>query len=727
MKNYLKQVEKECNRKHCLNVFCRAVSNKSEAKAISKILDQYGEIFICSNLRMDQNKSRSRRKGQRFNFNSVFDAEFIDKIELNRCPLVDLYFYVMKLLHVGKGSNSSIPTKETSNNCFNFNKITKSLDIEFNDVFSEDLDTIEVLSRKAYTDFNHEYCKIVQNDLSSTDSYILSGVIELLLLRFHNEPDYSLSTIIIKMFTFLIEGVNYCSIDESYFCLLDEVLNYTLNLINDSKMKIVERCENFCLFSFNLSNSDFERMVVNLKHIIEINYLTDVRIDSELLFYFELYKKTYLINLSQKIVDENLFLLEDFFGKINIKQEIKFSRLNFSTCLNYDFSIPLYTKSAILKSYNTDLMRNSLQDAFFRALFEGVSEPYLYISIRRDHVFQDTFNFFSKYAKDLNTDCNINNDLKKQLKVRFIGEEGIDSGGIKKEYFLLLSHEIENDTKNFIYLNNRQWFKKGVDLIILNVIGRIIAISLYNDVVLNIPFPSLLFKKLLGIPLDFHDLEEIEPEIYNSLSNLKMSTQEELAFVDQNFTVEIRVDDGLKCFELIDNGAEIKVDRENVHDFANLYSLFLTEKLIEEEFTAFRNGFFSVINQEGLQYLKYKELESIIMGTDDYDFECLMENTSYNGYKIDDNIIVWFWEIFFELSLFRKKKLIQFIIGNDRMPIGGPKSLNLVILKNGCDTDRLPSSQTCFNTLLLPEYTSKNKLESKLKSAIEMTAGFYLL
>jgi ubiquitin-protein ligase E3 A len=46
-------------------------------------------------------------------------------------------------------------------------------------------------------------------------------------------------------------------------------------------------------------------------------------------------------------------------------------------------------------------------------------------------------------------------------------------------------------------------------------------------------------------------------------------------------------------------------------------------------------------------------------------------------------------------------------------------------MKNGCDTDRMPSSQTCFNTLLLPEYKTKEKLYEKLGKAIDMTAGFF--
>ena len=42
----------------------------------------------------------------------------------------------------------------------------------------------------------------------------------------------------------------------------------------------------------------------------------------------------------------------------------------------------------------------------------------------------------------------------------------------------------------------------------------------------------------------------------------------------------------------------------------------------------------------------------------------------------------------------------------------------MIITKNGPDSDRLPSAHTCFNVLLLPEYSDKQKLASLLAKAI---------
>ena len=86
------------------------------------------------------------------------------------------------------------------------------------------------------------------------------------------------------------------------------------------------------------------------------------------------------------------------------------------------------------------------------------------------------------------------------------------------------------------------------------------------------------------------------------------------------------------------------------------------------------------------------------------------------------------------MDLEDKRKLLQFTTGSDRIPVGGLAKLKLIIAKNGPDSDRLvglqdltscnislrlPSAHTCFNVLLLPEYSSKDKMVELLMKAIK--------
>jgi ubiquitin-protein ligase E3 A len=58
--------------------------------------------------------------------------------------------------------------------------------------------------------------------------------------------------------------------------------------------------------------------------------------------------------------------------------------------------------------------------------------------------------------------------------------------------------------------------------------------------------------------------------------------------------------------------------------------------------------------------------------------------------------------------------------------VGGLSKLVLTIQRAGGDTDRLPTSHTCFNVLLLPEYATREKLQARLLTAIENAEGFGL-
>ena len=58
--------------------------------------------------------------------------------------------------------------------------------------------------------------------------------------------------------------------------------------------------------------------------------------------------------------------------------------------------------------------------------------------------------------------------------------------------------------------------------------------------------------------------------------------------------------------------------------------------------------------------------------------------------------------------------------------IGGLARLKLIISRNGPDTDRLPTAHTCFNALLLSDYSSLEKLQEKLSIAIDNAEGFGL-
>lgn len=131
------------------------------------------------------------------------------------------------------------------------------------------------------------------------------------------------------------------------------------------------------------------------------------------------------------------------------------------------------------------------------------------------------------------------------------------------------------------------------------------------------------------------------------------------------------------------------------------------------------------------------DLQLLTCGESELDFDELRHATTYsNGYSEDDPTIMYFWEVLYELSEEDKRNFLAFTTGSDRAPVGGLGTLNLNIIKNGSvntysitnNTNfSLPTAATCSNKLLLPPYTDKATLCSKLLVSIKHYTGFGLL
>jgi hypothetical protein len=71
------------------------------------------------------------------------------------------------------------------------------------------------------------------------------------------------------------------------------------------------------------------------------------------------------------------------------------------------------------------------------------------------------------------------------------------------------------------------------------------------------------------LPVNFHDLEAIEPEYYKSL-HLLLDTPIEFLGVEITYTAETDNFGQLDVIELVPNGANIVVTDENKHDYVRL-------------------------------------------------------------------------------------------------------------------------------------------------------------
>ncbi len=119
----------------------------------------------------------------------------------------------------------------------------------------------------------------------------------------------------------------------------------------------------------------------------------------------------------------------------------------------------------------------------------------------------------------------------------------------------------------------------------------------------------------------------------------------------------------------------------------------------------------------------------MICGSSFLDFKSLEDVAKYaDGYHRRSRIIRDFWDIVHnKMDVEQQRSLLAFVTGSDRVPIEGLSGIEFIIGRNGPDSELLPTSHTCFNHLLLPEYVSTEKLERMLKIAISQSEGFGLI
>lgn len=269
--------------------------------------------------------------------------------------------------------------------------------------------------------------------------------------------------------------------------------------------------------------------------------------------------------------------------------------------------------------------------------------------------------------------------------------------------------------------------------------GVILGLVVYNNLPgLDVRFPSVVFKKIKDEPLGLEDLRQIHPDTYLSLRSLlqwqpedKMDDAEASTLFENTFCLDFVVayDMNGKTMtrELCPGGKDRAVTLDNRADFVRLYCEWLLSTSVERQFEPFRKGVRRVCDSPLFNALDSAELEMIVCGEQDLDFSQLRRNAHYDGFTEDLVYIEAFWQLLLQFDVNQKKRFLSFVTGSDLAPVGGLQELQLVIQRNGGDpTERLPTAHTCFNLLLLPEYSSKGKLERMLTTAMHNAEGFGL-
>ncbi|KAI9175378.1 hypothetical protein H9P43_006739 [Blastocladiella emersonii ATCC 22665] len=373
------------------------------------------------------------------------------------------------------------------------------------------------------------------------------------------------------------------------------------------------------------------------------------------------------------------------------------------------------------------LLADAARSSQLEASLRHVTNPYLVLEVGRQNLVDDVMAQVAAKARD----------LKKPLKIKFNNEEGMDQGGVQKEFFQVLLAQLldpvygmftYDDQTRYSWLNpaaleNSRQFE---------LVGIVLGLAVYNGVIVDVRFPRVFYKRLLGEQPTLDDVKDGWPDLGRGLQQLLDWPDSDGDVEDifcRSFDVSVAAFGTVRTVELVPNGSAIPVTNANRAEYVNLYVDWVTKRSVDRAARALRRGFLQVCGGYALRMCRPEELELLMCGVEmDLDLSALEKAAQYDdGYHAGHPTIRDFWSIVHAMAPAQKKKVLEFVTASDRVPLKGLGSLTFVVQRNGPDSDRLPTALTCFGRLLLPEYANKEKLRVHFTTAIENAKGFGLV
>jgi len=358
------------------------------------------------------------------------------------------------------------------------------------------------------------------------------------------------------------------------------------------------------------------------------------------------------------------------------------------------------------------------------------------IKVRRRELLRDSFTNLVK----LNP-----NDMLRYWRFEFIGEEGIDAGGLAREWFQLVTDQCFNvdfglfeysGVDNISYqINPSSGIANELHLKYFYFLGRVMAKAVFEGHVIAAHMARPLYKHLLGFPITQDDIEFVDPQVHKSMKDIRECEDVEFLYLD--FTTAARVFGETQTIELKPGGEDIEVTNENREHYLHLLVKYILFDRISPQLAMILRGFSEVIPPNLLCVFDYQELELLMCGLPNINVQDWKINTTYRGAyaakRAGHPVVSWFWEVMNEFSEEQRARFLQFSTGTSRVPVQGFGALQgndgniklFTIDSVEMNVSVFPKAHTCFNRIELPLYENKAQLKKYILQALQLeSVGF---
>ncbi|KAJ3624651.1 hypothetical protein MTP99_018256 [Tenebrio molitor] len=354
------------------------------------------------------------------------------------------------------------------------------------------------------------------------------------------------------------------------------------------------------------------------------------------------------------------------------------------------------------------------------------------LEVSRNEVFEESYRLIMKMRPK---------DMRKRLMVKFKGEEGLDYGGVAREWLHLLSREMLNPQYGLFQYSRDDHYTLQINpdssvnpehLSYFHFVGRVLGIAVFHNHQLEGGFTLPFYKQLLNKPITLQDIEGVDPELHRSLTWMLENNID--GVLDTTFSVENNSFGIVKVHELKPGGAATAVTEDNKREYVKLYVNYRFMRGIEQQFLALQKGFTELIPPALLRPFDERELELVISGIGSIDIADWRSHTRLKHCTPETQVVQWFWQVVESYSEEMRARLLQFVTGSSRVPLQGFKALQgstgaagprlFTIHCIDCSPQNLPKAHTCFNRIDIPPYDNYQVLVDKLTQAVEETCGF---
>lgn len=215
--------------------------------------------------------------------------------------------------------------------------------------------------------------------------------------------------------------------------------------------------------------------------------------------------------------------------------------------------------------------------------------PAINLNVRREAVFLDSY-------KDLAFKSG--NEIKfSKFNIRFIGEEGIDAGGVSREWFQVLARQMfDPNYALFVPVNaDRNTYHpnktSGINpehLLFFKFVGRIVGKALYDGRLLDCHFSRPIYRTMLSKNVTLKDMETLDLDYFKSLN--WMLDNDITDVITESFSVE-RDDFGeVMTIDLVPNGRHITVTEQNKQEYVARVTEYRLLLSVQEQLGQFMKG-----------------------------------------------------------------------------------------------------------------------------------------